>query len=108
MGQRLPDLLGDEGHEGVQQFQNTQQHIAQHVFGCQLRPGVFAVEAGLGQLDIPVTIGVPNEIINLGGRHAQLKGIHILRNFADQRVQLAENPFVFQLQLFRQLHFVNG
>ena len=108
MGQGLPDLLRQEGHEGVQQLQDTQQHIAQHVLGGQLGTLVLAVQAGLGQLDIPVAIGVPDEVIDLGGGHAQLIGVHILGDLADQGVQLAEDPLVLQLQLLGKLHLVDG
>ena len=107
VGQCLPDLLRDEGHEGVQQLQNTQQHVAQHILRSQLG-GVLAVKTGLGQLDIPVAVGVPDEIIDLGGRHAQLVGFQIVGDLADQGVQLAEHPFVLQLQFFGQLDFVDG
>lgn len=99
MGQRLPDLLGDEGHERVQQLQDTQQHIAQHILGGLLCLRILAVQAGLGQLDIPVAVGVPDEVVDLGGGNAQLVGLQIVGDLADQGIQLAEDPFVLQLQL---------
>ena len=106
VGQGLVDLLGDEGHEGVQQPQDLNQDVAQHVLGV-LR-GVGAPHPVLGQLDIPVAVGVPDEVVDLGGGHAQLVGVHVLRDLADQGVELAEDPLVLQLQLLRQLHLVDG
>ena len=108
VGQRLPDFLGDEGHERVQQLQNAEQDIAQHVLGGQLGGGVVAVEPGLGQFDIPVAVGVPNEIVDLGGGHAQLVGLQVVRDLADEGVQLAQHPLVLQLQLFGELHLVDA
>ena len=108
VGQRLPDLLGDEGHERMQQLHDPQQHIAQHVLGGQLSSLILAVETGLGQLDIPVAVGVPDEIVDLGGGHTQLIRLQIVGDLADQRIQTAEHPLVLQLQLLRQLHLVNG
>ena len=101
VGQRLPDFLGDEGHEGMQQLQHPQQHIAQHVLSRQLGLLVLAVQPGLGKLDVPVAIGVPNEVVDLGGGHAQFIGLHIIRDLPDEGIQLAENPLVLQLQLLR-------
>ena len=108
VGQRLPDLLGDEGHERVQQLQDTQQHIAQHILGGLLCLRILAVQAGLGQLDIPVAVGVPDEVVDLGGGNAQLVGLQIVGDLADQGIQLAEDPFVLQLQLLGQLDLVDG
>ena len=101
MGQRLPDLLGDEGHEGMQQLQHPQQHIAQHVLSRQLGLLVLTVQPGLGKLNVPVAVGVPNEVVDLGGGHAQFIGLHIIRDLPDEGIQLAENPLVLQLQLLR-------
>ena len=108
VGQRLPDLLGNEGHERMQQLHDPQQHVAQHVLGGQLGSLVLAVETGLGQLDIPVAVGVPDEVVDLGGGHAQLIRLQIVGDLADQRIQAAEHPLVLQLQLLRQLHLVDG
>ena len=44
MGQRLENLLGDEGHEGMQQLQKVRQHVAQHILGHQLGCLVLAVQ----------------------------------------------------------------
>ena len=53
MRQRLPDLLGDKGHEGVQHFEDVGQDVAQHLLRLFLGRLILAGQAGLGQLDIP-------------------------------------------------------
>ena len=106
----LPDLLGDERHERVQQPQDLVEHIDQHALRGELALLVLAVEARLRQLDIPVAICVPDEVIDLGRGNAQLVGVHILGHFTDERIQLREDPLVLDLQLIerRQARFVDG
>ena len=105
VGQSLVDLLGDEGHEGVQELQQLDEDVAEDVLGV-LR--ALALHPGLGQLDIPVAVGVPDEVVDLGGGHAQLVGVQVLGDLLDESVQLGEDPFVLQLQLSGQLHLVDG
>ena len=110
VGQRLENLLGDEGHEGMQQLQKVRQHVAQHILGHQLGCLVLAVQTGLRQLNIPVTVGVPDKVIDLGRGHADLVAVQILRDFLHQGVQLGEDPLVLGSQLgsLGQLALVDG
>ena len=85
-GQGLEDLLGDKGHEGMQQLQELHQHIAQDVLSRQAGGLVLSVQPGLGQLNIPVAIGVPQEVIDLGGGHANLVTVQIFRDLFHQGV----------------------
>ena len=111
MGKGLVDLLRDEGHEGMQQLQDLRQHVQQHLLGADGRVGVIPVQAGLGQLDVPVAEGVPDEVVDLGGGHAQLVLVEVVRDLAAQVVELGQYPAVLQLQpvgqpvlLNRQVH----
>ena len=72
----------------MQQLQQRHQNVAEHVLCGQLGILVRAVQPGLGQFDIPVAVGVPDEVIDLGGGHAELVGIHILGDFFDERIEL--------------------
>ena len=107
-GQSLPDLLGDEGHEGVQQLEHVGEDVAQNLLGPDLAVLVVALEAGLGQLDIPVAVVIPNEVVDLLRGHAQLVLVHVLGDLADGTVELGEDPLVLQLQLLGQLALVDG
>ena len=108
MRQRLPDLFGEEGHEGMQHFQDVGQDVAQHLLRLFLGRLILAGQTGLGQLDIPVAIGVPDEVVQLLCSHAQLVVFHVGGHFADDVVELMQNPLVLQLQLFGQLAPVDG
>ena len=108
MRQRLPDFLGNKGHEGMQQLENIGQNTAQHLLRVDLGRLVVALEAGLGQLDIPVAVVVPDEIVYLLGSHAQLVFVHILGDLGDDGVELGQNPLVLQLQPLGQLARVDG
>ena len=108
MGQSLPDLLGDEGHEGVQELEHVGEHIAQHLLSPDLAVLVLPLQAGLGQLDIPVAVVVPDEVIDLLGGHTQLIPVHVVGDLRDDPVELGENPLVLQLQLLGQLTLVDG
>ena len=64
MGQRLPDLLGDEGHEGVQQLEGAPQDVHEHPL--RREGGLPArLQAGFAEFDIPVAEHVPDEVVEL-------------------------------------------
>ena len=104
---RLPDLLRDERHERVQELERLDEDIAEDVLCVLARGLILAVEAVLRQLDEPVAVVVPDEVINFCGRDAELKGVHIVRDLADERIELREDPLVLELELFGQLHVVD-
>ena len=106
MRQRLPYLLGDERHERVDELEYLGQDIEQHLLRAELALLVLAVEAGLGQLDIPVAVAVPYEVVYLARGDAQLVAVHILADLFDKVVELGEDPLVLNLELFGQLVFV--
>ena len=70
MGQGLPDLLGEEGHKGVEELEHLGEDIAEHLLGLFLGGLVRPLETALGELDIPVTVVVPDEVVDLGAGHA--------------------------------------
>ena len=107
MRQRLPYLLGDERHERVDKLEYLGQDIEQHLLRAELALLVLAVEAGLGQLDIPVAVAVPDEVVYLARGDAQLVTVHILADLFDKVVELGKDPLVLYLKLFGQLVFVN-
>ena len=108
MRQRLINFLGDERHERMQQLERFNQHIAQHVLRVDLRALVLAGQSRLAQLDEPVAVGVPDEVVDLRGRDADLKGVHVVGDFLHERVELAQHPLILQLQLLGQLDMVDG
>ena len=69
-----PQLLGDEGHEGVQQLEHLVEHPGGH--GARLGLGrlVVAGEDRLDQLQIPVAEDVPDELVDGAGRLVELVG----------------------------------
>ena len=108
MGQGLPDFLGEEGHEGMQELERLRERIAQYPLGLLLGGGVLPLQAGLGHLNVPVAIGVPDKVVNLLGGHPQLVVVHVFGDFRDDGVELGENPLIFQLQLLRQGIVLDG
>ena len=82
--------------------------MAQHLLGPDLAVLVLPLEPRLSQLDIPVAVVVPDEVVDLLCGHAQLIPVHVLGDLPDGPVQLGENPLVLQLQLLRQLALVDG
>ena len=108
VGDALPDFLGDEGHEGMQQPQNLVKHVHQHLNRGLLADRILGVQPRLGQLDIPVAVGVPDEVVHLLDGHAQLVLFQILRDLGDQRVQLGQHPPVGNFQLVKGRQLVLG
>ena len=102
MGQSLPNLLGDEGHEGMQQLHGAGQDVTQHLLGADGGFLILAGETGLAQLDKPVAEVVPDEGVQLVGSNAQLVLVDFLGDFLDQSVVLAQDPLVLQIQLLGQ------
>ena len=88
VGQILPDFLGDEGHKRMQQPQQLIQNIDKHLQGGLLTVGILGIQPCLGQLDIPVAVGVPDKVVHLLDSHAQLILFQILGNFSNQGIQL--------------------
>ena len=43
MGQGLPDFLGEEGHEGMQELERLREHIAQYPLGLILGGGEMCI-----------------------------------------------------------------
>ena len=99
--QSAVDLLGDEGHEGMQQLQRLGQHVHQHLAGVVGLLGIGGVQANLGDLDVPVAVNLPDEVLHLLGSQAQLELIQIVGDGAGQVVQGGQNPLVAQVQLIR-------
>ena len=87
MGQRLPDLLGDKGHEGMQHGQHLLPHITQHTLGIFFAARILTGQARLGQFDIPIAVGVPDKIVHIGRGYAQLVAVEVGRHIADQLIQ---------------------
>ena len=95
----LPDLFGDERHKRVQQAQELVKDIHQNLLRRQLALFVLAVKSCLGEFDIPVAIGIPDKVVDLGGGDAQLVRVHVLRDFFDERIELGEHPLVLDLKV---------
>ena len=69
------DLLGDKGHEGMQQLQSLTKHIGNHILSDQVAPASFIGKAGFQQLDIPIAEFAPDKVVELGQCHPQFKSV---------------------------------
>ncbi len=99
-GQSLIQLLGDEGHEGVQQLEGLIQHIHQHAAGSVGLLGVAGVQAGLCDLDEPVAVDVPDKAVDLGSGQTHLIVVEVVGHGTGHLIQLGEHPLVAHVQLF--------
>ena len=89
-----PELLGDEGHEGVEQAQDGVQHPGGG--GAGLRPG-RAVGTGqhrLGELQIPVAEDIPGEVVDRARRRVEAVGVEGCGHGAGRTRGLAHDPAV--------------
>ena len=94
LGEALPDLLGDERHEGVQQ----PQHPVEDVRGHGQRDAVALAHTQLGELQVPVGELVPEEVACLAQRLGELVGAQQLVGEADRALQPREHPAVLAPQ----------
>ena len=69
---------------------------------------IFAVKSGLSQLDIPVAIAIPQEIINFLNSNAQFILFQIICNLSNQGVQLGQHPLISNRQLLCYGQFILG
>ena len=95
VGQPLPDLLGDEGHEGMQEAQRSfqrgeQRRLRARAFGRRL----LAVERGLGQLDGPIAQLVPDEAVDAARRVAQPVFVERRAGLVGAALKAAQDPAV--------------
>ena len=58
------------------------------------------VKAFLGQFDVPVAVGIPDEVVNGIGSVAEFKFIEVFRDFRDGFIEGREDPAVGQGQVF--------
>ena len=80
-GQLLVDLLGDEGHEGVEQPKDGAQEADQDALAVAAGRGVFfSVELGLDEFQVPVAELVPDELVEGVGRQVELVGVQAGRH----------------------------
>ncbi len=92
-GQFLPDLFGDEGHEGVEQPQDGAQDPSRTPW--QWRPAgrvFFGIELGLDELQVPVAELVPDELVEGVGRQVELIGVQARRDLFGDLLQAAHDP----------------
>ena len=82
--QILVHLLGQERHEGMQQLQQTLQHVQQHGLSGLLALLILTQQTGLAQLDIPVAEFRPSEIINTRGGQAEVAILHMRGNVTNR------------------------
>ena len=72
----------------MQQPQDLIQNVHQDRDGGLLPLRILGIESCLGQLDIPVAVGIPDEVVDLLNSHAQLILFQILCHIGDQAVEL--------------------
>ena len=83
----------------MQQLQQVFQHKQQHSLHGFLAFAFFAQQAGLAQLNIPVTEFAPGEIIDLRGSQAEVAVLHMLGDILHCLLQPGQDPLVRSLQL---------
>jgi len=108
MRQRLPDFLGDERHERMQQLEGVAHHIDQNLSGDLCFGSVFP-QAGFCQLNIPVAENIPDKVVQLADCNAQLKLLKVIGDLFDQGVVLGQHPFVLDGKLIErqsQIHLL--
>ena len=89
---RLPQLLGDERDQRVQQRQQAFEHVQQRVARAVGRGGVVAVQCRLGELDEPVAEVVPGELVQRLRQQVEAVGGEVLLGFGGGLRQLREDP----------------
>ena len=98
LGRHRPQLLGDEGHERVQQFQNLVARPRHHGTRLGFRRALLAHQHGLGEFEIPVAIDVPDEPVDRGRRIVETIGFDRLGDLARRARGFMRDPAVQRLR----------
>ena len=61
----LPEFFGDEWHDRVHQAQGRFQHAQQRAAGGALLCRCAGLQGDFGQLNVPVAVAVPNELVQM-------------------------------------------
>ena len=93
--QVLPDLLGDEGHERMEEPQDAVEGVGQDGLGR----AVAFPEPDLGELDVPVAELVPDEVVDEVGRLVELVLLQARVELRRDLGQAAPDPAVGERQL---------
>ena len=94
----LPDFLGDEGDDRMQQAQRGLQHLEQHAprVLLDLGRGIVSKQQRLAELDVPVTQLMPDKVVQ--GLCGQVEAVacQVLVGQLDRFLQPGEDPAVRQ------------
>ena len=72
----------------MQELEYLNENIQQNALSALLAGFIVAVKTGLGQLDIPVAVIIPDKVVDLAGGNTELKAVHIIADFFDNAVEL--------------------
>ena len=94
-----PQLLGDEGHEGMEQDQDAVQHPGRGGPGLGGGRFVVSLEHGLGEFQVPVAERAPGELIEGIGGLVELVGaerpVHLAQDLRVRWIRLTGTSFRF-------------
>jgi len=95
--QKVPDFLSHKWRIRLEQQQDVVENVSGNIAGKFFvsRIGV-AVKPSLNQFDIPVTVIVPDEIIENLGRGVESESLQLFVHVTDCVVQAGENPTIHQ------------
>ena len=96
--QLLPQLLGDEGCDRMQQMQRLRQHPGGRGPGLRLGGLVLGEEQGLRQLDVPVAERVPEEVVEAERRVVEAVALERAGDRGCGLLGLADDPAVERLR----------
>ena len=101
--QLLPDLLGDERDNRVQQAHHRVVHLQQHRHR-RVPLGAARLQVRLDDLDVPVRVLVPEEVIEAVGGGVEPVAPEPRVHFPDDLVQPVQDPAVDRRQVSRRRH----
>ena len=74
-GEMLPDLLGDKGHDRVQQMDDPPDDPGRRRLRLGARRRILALQDRLCELEIPVAEGAPHELVKPVRRLVEAIGV---------------------------------
>jgi hypothetical protein len=103
-GQALPDVFGDERHDGMEEPERHLEHMGEkETTGLGCSRILRSRKPDLDKLKVPIAVLVPEELIDVGGSIAKPIILQCLGYRRDHVLKAAQDPSIRKIRRGRQL-----
>src|SRR5437867_2021116 len=108
VGKSLPDFFGDERHHGMEQPLESFERFDQRLPGSLGVSRVLALESRLDQLQVPVAVLMPDEVVYLARGLVEPIRLERCVDVPDRPIEAAKDPAISKGTVFRRGRFARA